>query len=185
MEGFLFISSANKQRENYSDEIKNLINNMKSVNHYFHIINEDNITLIYYTNETSEYPYTKSNDYMFCPIGQYTVSKQELERKMINQTDEENRKTIQDLAGTFLVAKDNLKSKSIDVYTHITRIENAYLYESNEVIVIGSDPLIVSGVSNRNMKPIFDSKNFTSFFELGYFGDENTPFDGVKAVPAN
>src|SRR5699024_8917513 len=23
------------------------------------------------------------------------------------------------------------------------------------------------------------------FFELGYFGDENTPFDGVKAVPAN
>ena len=122
---------------------------------------------------------------MFCPIGQYTVSKQELERKMINQTDEENRKTIQDLAGTFLVAKGNLKSKSIDVYTHITRIENAYLYESNEVIVIGSDPLIVSGVSNRNMKPIFDSKNFTSFFELGYFGDENTPFDGVKAVPAN
>ena len=37
MEGFLFISSANKQRENYRDEIKNLINNMKSVNHYFHI----------------------------------------------------------------------------------------------------------------------------------------------------
>lgn len=185
MEGFIFISSKISQTEKSINNIKDVINRLKGINHFFRVISRENITLIYYTNETKEFPYSLNNDYMFCPIGQYTINKLDLEKKMIYENDKTNRETVSKLAGTFLIANGNLRNKKIDIYTHITRIESGYIYDSSEIIIVGTDPVILSALTNKSNQPMFNSDNFTSFFELGYFGDETTPFRGVTALPPN
>src|SRR5699024_2574297 len=44
---------------------------------------------------------------------------------------------------------------------------------------------VISTLSNNNLKPKLDPANFTSYFEQGYFADENTPFENVIALPEN
>src|SRR5699024_9460538 len=120
-----------------------------------------------------------------CPIGQFVGDKNLLLQKLIYLSDEEKRSVISDIQGTFLMALGNLKNKKIEIFTHVTRIESAYYYESDSKIIVGSDSLIISALSNDRLIPEFNPENFISFFELGYFADERTPYKNVTCLPEN
>lgn len=185
MQGFAFISNKTSKLEFSLEMLKQKINKLKGIEHRFKVVSDNNLTLIYYTNEFSEYPYINEDNILACPIGQFADDKNLLLRKLFFLSDEEKRRIISEIQGTFLVALGDLNKKKIEVFTHVTRIESAYYYESDSNIIIGSDPLIISALSNDRLVPEFDSENFISFFELGYFADESTPYKNVTCLPEN
>lgn len=185
MQGFVFVSNKKRNIPLPHETIKNSINKLKGINHKFKIISDEHLTLVYYTNEYERYPYETNDSFLACPIGQFTEERNLLVQNLSSKDNIGKRKIVSDLAGTFLIALGDLRQNKIDIFTHITRIESAYSYESEDIIIVGSDPIIISALSNKKMKPEFDSKNFIAFFEMGYFADESTPFKNVVCLPPN
>lgn len=185
MKGFVFINNKNKISSSPDEMKEHVINNLKGIKHEFKIISNNNMSLIYYTNEADDFSSLTNNNIIACPIGQFVTDKNQLIQNMLYLDDVEKRKLISELQGTFLLAFGNLNENRIDVFTHVTRIESAYFFESKDCIVIGSDPIIVSAMSNDKLVPEFQPSNFVSFFELGYFADEKTPYKDVRCLPEN
>src|SRR5699024_10548063 len=185
MEGFIHIYNKNNKFPLSDSQIKTIINSSKNTNHNFRIIRNNTITGVYYTNEYSAYPYNSFNEYLFCPVGQFSEQKNNIQQILRTTQKEVVSSYIENLAGTFLISTVNLNSNDIDIYTHVVRGENAFIFENQTNIIIGTDPLIVSAFSNFNLQPDFDPSNFISYFEHGYFADENTPYANVYALPEN
>lgn len=185
MKGFVFITSKNKKVKLTEEVIKNTIDNLKGVKHDFKIISRENMTLVCYTNERISLETKKATNILACPIGQFVTDKKTVIHNLIHSTDLEKRSMVSTMQGTFLLAIGNLEKKRIDIFTHITRIESAYIFESTNDIVCGTDPIIVSALSNESLNSQFEPSNFVSFFELGYFADENTPYRNVRCLPEN
>src|SRR5699024_7128007 len=122
--------------------IKNRIDNLKGIDHFFNINKNDQSVYIYYTNEHDTYPYEKNNRYSFCPIGELTVSREYLFKKLLESEDEKKSSFVSKLNGSFLISLADFHQNEVDIYTHVARIENAYIYKSESYIVVGSDPLI-------------------------------------------
>src|SRR5699024_2524292 len=185
MEGFIHIYNKNKKFIPKNPKIESIINNLKNTNHSFKIVSNETITDIYYTNEYSDYPYNKSENFLFCPVGQFVEDKNHIQDILRSNNYDKIRQTVNGLSGAFLLSSVNLNNNSIDIYTHVVRAGSVFKFEDYNSIIVGTDPLIVSAFSNENLQPQIDSSNFISYFEQGYFADENTPFYKVIALPYN
>lgn len=186
MEGFLHILSTTGNLKFINvEKIKKVINNYKSVDHTFKIINNDYTFGVYYTNEYTDYPYSTDLNSLFCPVGQFAISKSSIQKAINTYSTDDFKEYFSKLSGAYSISNVNLIKNDIDVYTHVIRAESVYLYKDENLMVVGSDPLLVSIFSNEKLTPIFDASNFVSYLEQGYFADENTPFKNVNCLPAN
>jgi len=185
MEGFLHIYNKNNKLEFKDNLFVNIIDTYKNAEHHFKIHRSENLIGIYYTNEYMNYPYNHSDSKLFCPVGQFAIDKIQLQSQIFSLSHSQVRKVISDLSGAFAISTVNLESEIIDVYTHVVRAEGVFIFEDSEKIIVGTDPLIVSVFSSDKLEPDFDASNFISFFEQGYFADENTPFKNVVSLPPN
>lgn len=185
MEGFLHIFHKNNFQNLNEDNYKNLINGYKGVTHSFKIKQKNNIVGIYYTNEYSSYPYQEYKNDLFCPIGQFIDDKNNLQTTLIDSNEAQKISTVKKLSGAFSISQIDFNMSLIYVFTHVVRAESVYIFENQNKIVVGSDPLLVSVFSNDNHKPEFDSSKFISFFEQGYFADDSSPYKNVFCLPEN
>src|SRR5699024_8023189 len=95
-------------------------------------------------------------------------------------------KYISALRGAFAIAMADFINNDLRFYTHIYRIDNIFYRETDQMIIVGTDPLIVSAISNPdNLKPEIEIENTISFLMNGYFADEKTLFKGIKLMPPN
>lgn len=185
MEGFIHIYNKSAEYSFSDSQIKNVINQLKQTDHIFKITRTKKIIAIYYTNEYITYPYKNSDSFLFCPVGQFIEDKVIIQQKLASPNISDRIDCIKNLAGSFLISTVNTIKNEIDIYTHVVRAESAFIYEDDKHTIVGTDPLVISTLSNNELKPKFDSSNFTSYFEQGYFADENTPFENVTALPEN
>ncbi|WP_052256868.1 hypothetical protein [Salinicoccus sp. YB14-2] len=185
MEGFLHIYNKSHSNKIKKDVYEKIINTYKDTRHFFKILSNNKITSIYYTNEHKNYPYSSDSNRLFCPVGQFAIDKIQLQSQIFSLSSSQVRKVISNLSGAFGISTVDLESEIIDVYTHVVRAEGVFIFENSEKIIVGTDPLIVSVFSSDKLEPDFDASNFISFFEQGYFADENTPFKNVVSLPPN
>lgn len=185
MEGFIHIYNKKAEFSFSNSQIKNVINQLKQTEHIFKITRNEKIIGIYYTNEYDTYPYRNNDQFLFCPVGQFIEDKKNIQQKLFSPNISDRIDCIEKLAGAFLISTVNTLTNEIDIYTHVVRAESSFIYEDDRHTIVGTDPLLISTLSNNKLKPKFDPANFTSYFEQGYFADENTPFENVKALPEN
>lgn len=185
MEGFLHISYKGHYNFLQDNTIKSTIDNYKNVKHTFRIHHKNNIIGVYYTNEYNNYPYNIYAENLFCPVGQFIEDKLDIQETLIKGTKSDRIKMVQKISGAFSLSHVDFKAGTIHLYTHVVRAESIYIYEDDYKIITGSDPLLVSALSNDSLKPEFDSSNFTAFFEQGYFADNSTPYKNVFCLPEN
>lgn len=185
MEGFLHFYNKEKNDYIFPEKVINIINSYKETSHVFKTNYNDKLLSIYYTNEYEKYPYKKYENNLFCPIGQFVDNKLDIQNKLLASSQVENREYIKNLAGAFALSIADLNNNSINIFTHVVRAESLYYYEDKQKVIFGSDPLIISVLSNSVLKPDFDPSNFISFLEQGYFSDELTPYRGVTCLPEN
>ena len=186
MEGFIHIyNKKNNINSLNADIVSGTINFYKETTHTFESIYNEQILSLYYTNEYDEYPYKKDKNILFCPVGQFVEDKLEIQKGLSSSVANEKIHVVKNLKGAFGLSTSNLIDNSIDIFTHVVRAESIYCFENDNYIIIGTDPLIISVLTNRQLQPDFDSSNFISFLEQGYFSDELTPFSGVYCLPEN
>lgn len=184
MKGFLYLFQK-KNKMHSSDSILNAIDLLKEANHSFNIKETEQMRSIIYTNEMTK----KYSDYIsfkhISYIGQFVDSPKIICEQLANLNEEELRNYVSNLRGAFALAISDYKNETMKFFTHIFRIDNVFYRETENEIIVGTDPLIVSAVSNENLKPEIDISNSVSFLMNGYFADEKTLFKGVELVPPN
>lgn len=184
MKGFLYLFQKKKKMHS-SDSILKAIDLLKEANHSFNIKETEQMRSIIYTNEMTK----KYSDYIsfkhISYIGQFVDSPKIICEQLANLNEEELRNYVSNLRGAFALAISDYKNETMKFFTHIFRIDNIFYRETENEVIIGTDPLIVSAISNKNLKPEIDISNSVSFLMNGYFADEKTLFKGVELVPPN
>lgn len=186
MRGFLHIF--NKNDNNIEpNSVKNTINILKEHTHRIAHKSNTRIDSYYYTNEDSERlnSLNFSDQYGITLIGQYMGPEVNIIKSIIEKDGPELDRYISNMSGVFAIAYSNFQYDFIKLYMHISRIENVFYSESNDRIVIGTDPIIVSAISSTNLIPETDINNIPAFLTQGHFTDETTVFKNVQAVPPN
>src|SRR5699024_11781835 len=85
----------------------------------------------------------------------------------------------------FALAMADYETNSMSFFTHIFRIDNIFYLENENEIIVGTDPIIVSALSNDALKPQIDINNSVAFLMNGFFADENTIFKNLQLMPSN
>src|SRR5699024_240626 len=188
MRGFIYIYSKAADLNVDTDALQRKIDDLKNVNHLFDVYTSKKMKGLYYTNESRDVLNSESqkDDGQVSLIGQYAVDEKQIISRLVNATEEERLRYVSDLSGAFAMGYADFLSDSLEFYTHIFRIDNIFLYESDSIIVAGTDPLLVSAASDPvYFKPKVEVKNAVSFLMNGYFADEKTLFKDVRALPPN
>lgn len=185
MEGYIHLYSKKQSLQIDKQSIMSVIDESKGTKHYFNIKKNDSILGVYFTNQYSTYPYQNISNNLFCPVGQFTIGKNIIQDNLLVPSHDHRLNFLSKLSGAFSISSIDFKANVIHVYTHVVRAESVYIYEDDEFVIVGSDPLLISKLSNDNLRAELDSSNFISYFEQGYFADELTPFNNIKCLPAN
>ncbi|WP_026858343.1 hypothetical protein [Jeotgalicoccus psychrophilus] len=185
MKGFLYIF----QKKNINHDSKNIIkyiNNLKQTEHHFNYNENAKLKCYLYTNESELSKESTKSSKNISLIGQFVDDIDKITNKLFNLEEEKLRKYVSELKGAFALALADFSKNEMKFFTHIFRIDNIFYRETPDQIVIGTDPLIVSALSNaERYEPEIEIKNSVSFLMNGYFADENTLFKGIKVVPPN
>lgn len=180
MEGFIKVIKKKNIDINIS-RIVSLLNDYKNTKHFTDVKQSKEIIDIYFTNEYTEYPYEVDINEQFTPVGNFTVLKSEIK----NALQKNNLNFISKMQGSFALGFSDLNYNITKLVTHISRIENIFHFENDEIIIVGTDPLIISMISSEKFEPIFYAENFYTFIQNGYYVDNNTPYKGVTSLPPN
>ena len=185
MRGFLYIFQKNHTNHEYDRTIKK-INKLKQTEHKFRFSENEKIKCYLYTNENKLPLENDRNSKFFSLIGQFVDNQDKIITALSELENYELREYVSELKGAFALALADFSKNEMKFFTHIFRIDNIFFRETADQIIVGTDPLIVSAISDtENMKPEIEIKNSVSFLMNGYFADENTLFKGVKVVPPN
>jgi len=185
MEGYIHLYSKKSPLQIENQSIMNIINSYKGTSHHFNIKKNSKILGVYFTNEYNTYPYQSIANNLFCPVGQFTIDKNIIQETLHISSLGHRLEFVSKLSGAFSISSVDFNNNVIHIYTHVVRAESVYIYEDDDLVIVGSDPLLISILSNSDLKPTLDPSNFISYFEQGYFADELTPFNNVKCLPAN
>lgn len=185
MRGFLYIFQKNNIRHDYNRTIK-IINKLKQTEHHFDFKENESLICYLYTNEGDVLKEADQNSKFISLIGQFVDTKYNLIKSLSKLENERLKKYVSELKGAFALALANFPKNEMKFFTHIFRIDNIFYRETVDQIIIGTDPLLVSAISNiENFEPEIEIRNSVSFLMNGYFADENTLFKGVKVAPPN
>ena len=183
MQGFIHIFKLN-EKQILQNDIESLLKQYKSNNLFVHEEKNTKIHSVYFTNEYDNYPYTFSQDSVFTPVGIFTRDLYEIYKNLTEKSQPEKRQYVKNLEGQFAIGNANFIKNEIEIFTHIARIETVYYYTSDNLIVVGTDPLIMGLIVYRgNIE--FDVESMYSFILNGYYADDLTPYKNIKALPAN
>src|SRR5699024_7096332 len=185
MEGYIHLYSKKSPLQIENQSIMNIINSYKGTSHHFNIKKNSKILGVYFTNEYNTYHYQSIANNLFCPVGQFTIDKNIIQETLHISSLGHRLEFVSKLSGAFSISSVDFNNNVIHIYTHVVRAESVYIYEDDDLVIVGSDPLLISILSNSDLKPTLDPSNFISYFEQGYFADELTPFNNVKCLPAN
>lgn len=185
MRGFLYIFQKININHDFN-KITKYINKLKQTEHNFNYIEHENLKCYLYNNE-QKYSFENSEkSKCISLIGQFVDNPKKIISELSEFENEELREYVSKLKGAFALALADFKKNEMRFFTHIFRIDNIFYRETKSQIIVGTDPLLVSALSNpETMKPEIEIKNSVSFLMNGYFADENTLFKGVKVVPPN
>lgn len=183
MQGFIHIFKLNKNFD-IDINIKSLLQKYKTTSLNVYEARNENITSIYFTNEYTQYPYGSLKSGMFTPVGIFTRDINNIKNTLFNSENQDKLGYIKNLEGQFAIGYSDFISNQINLYTHVARIETIYCYTSKDMIIVGTDPLIISLISN-NGHVEFSISSMHSFILNGYYADDDTPFKDVYALPGN
>lgn len=183
MQGFIHIFKIDKSY-NYDVDIEAILKKYKTPLLHVSETKNKNITSVYFTNEYTEYPYGHTANGMFTPVGIFTREISEIKNSLMNSQTSNKLDYVRNLEGQFAIGYSDFISHEVNVFTHVARIETVYVYTSNDVIIIGTDPLIISLIAT-NGKVEFSLSAMHSFILNGYYADDGTPFKDVYALPGN
>lgn len=185
MKGFLYVLQKDSI-EHDSNLVTSKINELKQTNHFFEFRENERLKCYFYTNEPNVSLKPINNSKFITPIGQYVKNIKKITKDLANLEDFEIRNYVSELRGAFAIGLADFVKNEVRLLTHIFRIDNIFYIENKEHIVVGTDPLIVSAISNsKNLTPEVEIKNCVSFLMNGFFADEKTLFKGVEVMPAN
>lgn len=185
MKGFLYIFQKNKILHN-SNKITKCINKLKQTKHEFLFKENENIKSYFYTNENILSLDNSESSKVISLIGQFVDNTEKVTKALSEIEDNDLREYVSNLKGAFALALADLTKNEMKFFTHVFRIDNIFYKETVDQIVVGTDPLIVSALSNtEQLKPEIEVENSVSFLMNGYFADEKTLFKGVQVVPPN
>src|SRR5699024_9919540 len=180
MEGFLKIIRK-KNIEVNIQPLLDLLRDYKRNQHFAYTKRNEEIISIYFTNEFDEYPYEIDEEELFTPVGNFINDRNQVKKYLSS----EDWNSISQLQGSFAIGHSDFKRGKVILITHVARVENIFLYEDENLIIVGTDPLLVSLQSSFNFKPQFEPENYYSFIQNGYYTDNLTPYKGVKSIPPN
>lgn len=183
MQGFIHIFKLDKNYT-YDVDIEAILKRYKAPSLNVFETKNENITSVYFTNEYTEYPYGQTETGMFTPVGIFTREIEEIKNSLMNSEAPDKLNYVRNLEGQFAIGYSDYISNQINVFTHVARIETVYAFTSNDSIIIGTDPLIISLIAtNGNVD--FSLPALHSFILNGYYADDGTPFKDVYALPGN
>lgn len=183
MQGFIHIFYFNNNYDSDTN-IKSMLKKYKTSSLNVSETNNKNITSIYFTNEYTEYPYGSFQNGMFTPVGIFTRDINEIKNTIINQQPQDKLNYIKNLEGQFAIGYSDFIRNEINLFTHIARIETLYSYTSEDMIIVGTDPLIISLIATKGQVE-FSLSAMHSFILNGYYAGNGTPFKNVFALPGN
>lgn len=183
MQGFIHIFKVN-QKQQPTFNVENLLKKYKSDSLLVSKRNNETIESFYFTNEHAYYPYFNRTTNMFTPVGVFTRNINQIEEFLINANNFERKAYVRDLGGQFALGFSDFLKDEVHLFTHIARIETLYSYVSKNLIIVGTDPLIISLLAT-NEQVEFDLNAMYSFILNGYYGDDMTPYKNVYALPGN
>ena len=185
MKGFIYIFQKKEEIKHAVEPMTSKIDDLKDTEHKFFIEQNNKMRSILYTNEpTYKEELYKNNKFISC-IGQFVKDDSKIIEDLSRLEFNSLKEYVTSLRGAFALAIADYSKNSMKFFTHIFRIDNIFYRETEDEIIVGTDPLIVSAVSNENLKPEIDISNSVSFLMNGYFADESTLFKGVRLVPPN
>src|SRR5699024_6270468 len=168
-----------------SEKFKKIIDTLKKTKHTFNISQSEHMRSFIYSNEPKSMNRTFESKNQFALIGQFVKNEKSIINDIYNLSMSDLGEYISKLSGAFAIGLANFEKDYMSFYTHLFRIDNIYYPKSDNGIVVGTDPLIVSAISNEDVKPQIDIDNSVSFLMNGYFADETTLFKDVKVMPPN
>lgn len=184
MKGFLFIVSKRGAIDVEPNDLFQSIDYLKECDHtYDHYIYDD-LLGISYTNEPKK-EQAFHRQYFFAYSGQLTTSFDKVKNDIMKYNPNKVKNYVKDLSGAFAIAFAHVPSKTVRAYTHFARVNPIYYFEDANKIVLGTDPLIVHTAAYDTVVPVLKVQQSISFLMNGYYTDNNTLFEGVKAVPEN
>lgn len=183
MQGFLHIYKINKNYK-VKENIEFLIKEYKTKEIYTYRKTNENIISIYFTNEFQKYPYYDNYEGLFTPVGVFAENIMKIKGDIIYSSDAKNINYVKHLVGQFALGYSDFTKNEVNLYTHIARVECLYSYVDDQVIVVGTDPLLISLITSESHVN-FDINSMHSFILNGYYADNNTPFKNIKALPGN
>ena len=184
MKGFIYIYNKKKFCHE-TNIIKRTIDSLKDTKHKFDINEDNHMRSIFYTNVKNINDSGIINSKHISCIGQFVDNESSVKEQLSQLEEIELIEFVSKLRGAFALAIADYSKNSMKFFTHIFRIDNIFYRETENEVIIGTDPLIVSAISNKNLKPEIDISNSVSFLMNGYFADEKTLFKGVELVPPN
>lgn len=185
MRGFLYIFQKKDINHDFN-KTKKYINKLKQTEHNFNFIEHEKLKCYLYNNEQKFSFENSEKSKCISLIGQFVDNPNKIITELSELENEELREYVSKLKGAFALALADFRKNEMRFFTHIFRIDNIFYRETKNQIIVGTDPLIVSALSNsETMKAEIEIKNSVSFLMNGYFADENTLFKGVKVVPPN
>lgn len=184
MKGFIYIYQKKNFKHSYNNIIKK-IDALKGTKHSFIVKENDKIISLLYSNEKNPHEYNFKNSRHISTIGQFVDDEQVVINQLTKLKDSDLIKYVSNLRGAFALAIADYKENSMTFFTHVFRIDNIFYQENCDEVIIGTDPLLVSALSNKNLQPEIEIDNCVSFLMNGYFADESTLFKNVKLMPPN
>ncbi|WP_411843719.1 hypothetical protein [Salinicoccus sp. HZC-1] len=185
MKGFLYIYNKSLKQDYNAKTIINRINELKNVKHTFFEKSNPKMSCFYYTNEKQLNKKQIDSKHVSL-VGQYVEDEESIINVLSNSSENKAKNYVSELRGAFAIAIADFQKNDLIFYTHIYRIDNIFYRETDQQVVIGTDPLIVSALSNfKDFTPEVEIENTVSFLMNGYFADEKTLFKDIKLVPPN
>lgn len=184
MKGYVYCVSKYTNISPKIRETLQLINHWKECEHDFVYETFENITCIAYTNEPVQLN-SNRNKYFFSYSGQLNASFSKVVKDIEEHNPLDAKNYIKNLSGAFSLAFAHKPTNTVRAYTHFARVNPVYYYEDDDCIVIGTDPLIVQVVAFQGSAPKIALEQSVSFLMNGYYTDNHTLFQGVKAISEN
>lgn len=151
---------------------------------FSHHVSNGNITSIYFSSQFNYYPYDYNFNGLFTPVGIFTKNLKYIFNNLTRLPLNEQKNFVKNLEGQFALGYSDFDNQELILYTHIARIETLYLFKDKDLIIVGTDPMLISVIAG-NGKAEVDIQNMYSFLQNGYYADDKTPFKHVYALPAN
>lgn len=183
MQGFVHIFKLQSEAE-VPNNIDEILKSYKSKAIFSHIESTEEIISVYFTNQFDSYPYQYDFNGLFTPVGVFTRNIHDIFNNITSENKESKTNYVKNLEGQFALGYSDFSKKELNFFTHIARIETLYSFLNDKMIIVGTDPMIMSVIAGQG-KAEFDVHNMYSFIQNGYYADDKTPFKNIYALPAN